>query len=291
MSLKKYLDKLPSLKGKTILVTGANSGVGFSLSQHILEKEGKLVMMCRNQERMNKAKETLLLKYPKGEIDTLIFDQSDIESINRACEVIKDSYPHFYALVFNAGMLPTNDDEGINGVPSSIWTNFVTLDYFSHQILTLFKDLPGNRRYVYQGSLASRLHQKKVQSFKDIKLKMFDQYNISKNGVESLFYNLQSEADEHSLFLLCEPGVVSTNLFNSNWFMKHIGRPAIKILSHSPSKAALCALRCLYDDSNNGDMFVPRGLFQIMGYPCKMTYKKKSYHPQYLNYSRDLWNK
>ena len=144
---------------------------------------------------------------------------------------------------------------------------------------------------MYQGSLAARLHQKKVQTFKDIKLKMFDQYNISKNGVESLFYKLSQDNDEHSIFLLCEPGIVSTNLFNVNWFMKHIGRPAIKLLSHSPSKAALCALRCLYDDCNNGDIYVPRGLYQSMGYPRLMKFKKKSYHHVYLKYSEELWVK
>ena len=223
MSVKKYVERLPSLKGKTILVTGANSGVGFSLSDHILNKEGHLVMMCRNQKRMDDAKEKLLSKYPEAKIDTLIFDQGDMASVDSACKAIKEQYSDFYAIVFNAGIMPPADDDGINEVPSSIWTNFVVLDYFSHQILDIFKDLPGLRRYVYMGSLAARLSQKKVSTFKGIKLKTFGQYNISKNGVETLFRELSLNNDEHSLFLLCEPGITSTNLFNANWFMKYIG--------------------------------------------------------------------
>ena len=69
MKIIKYLDKLSSLKDKTVLVSGSNAGIGFSIAKHILYKGGHLVMLCRSKERMNQAREKLLSIYEYAKID------------------------------------------------------------------------------------------------------------------------------------------------------------------------------------------------------------------------------
>lgn len=47
------------LKGKTIIVTGANNGIGMETAKHFAQmKPGKLILACRNKERGETAVES-----------------------------------------------------------------------------------------------------------------------------------------------------------------------------------------------------------------------------------------
>ena len=77
MKYTKYIDEhIKSLDGKIIVITGANSGIGFTLAKQILYKGGHVVMACRSLDRANKAKESLLEEFPSGKVDILQYDQS-----------------------------------------------------------------------------------------------------------------------------------------------------------------------------------------------------------------------
>jgi NAD(P)-dependent dehydrogenase (short-subunit alcohol dehydrogenase family) len=54
--VKWKVENIPGLSGKVIIVTGANSGVGFEASEEFARKGSKVIMACRN---MDKAKDAL----------------------------------------------------------------------------------------------------------------------------------------------------------------------------------------------------------------------------------------
>ena len=54
---------------KKVIITGANSGIGFECASLVLKLNGKLVMACRNKQRALEAKEKLNSLYPDKEID------------------------------------------------------------------------------------------------------------------------------------------------------------------------------------------------------------------------------
>ena len=61
MKYQKWLDKnVDDLNGKTIIVTGANSGIGYYSTLCFLYKGAHVIMACRNLDKANKAKENLL---------------------------------------------------------------------------------------------------------------------------------------------------------------------------------------------------------------------------------------
>lgn len=43
------------MSGKTFLITGANSGIGFAAARKIAQLNGIVYLICRNQERGKKA--------------------------------------------------------------------------------------------------------------------------------------------------------------------------------------------------------------------------------------------
>ncbi|MBR3644551.1 MAG: SDR family NAD(P)-dependent oxidoreductase, partial [Parasporobacterium sp.] len=52
-----------SLKGKTVLVTGANSGIGFKTAETAVYLGAKVIMACRSHEKAHSAKDKLLEDY------------------------------------------------------------------------------------------------------------------------------------------------------------------------------------------------------------------------------------
>ena len=55
-SSTKWTEKnLPNLSGKTVIITGANSGTGFSATKFMSAKGATVVMACRNADKAKKA--------------------------------------------------------------------------------------------------------------------------------------------------------------------------------------------------------------------------------------------
>lgn len=286
MSIKKYVDNFPSLEGKRIIVTGANSGVGFELCFHLLNKKAKVVMACRSLSRAENAKEKLLERYPNGDVEILLYDQSSFESIKEASKVIITKYDDFYALVCNAGILgPISGGEFTKeGFPITIGTNYLGLLYFYECMLPFLNKSEKQRKVIFQGSLASDLKIPKGLDLLDDDSSQWAKYNLSKKCVECLYkYASLENKNDNVSYLLCEPGVSKTSLFNSmNGFLKVFGGLFIKLACHSPKKASLTMLKCLDPNTKNGDVYLPRGFYHINGYPKKFKFKEKRYSYEYI---------
>ena len=76
---KKYTEgefENATLNGKNCLITGANSGIGFKLSELYAEKGANLFMVCRDPTRGENARKKILEKYPQSNIQLLVYDCS-----------------------------------------------------------------------------------------------------------------------------------------------------------------------------------------------------------------------
>ena len=101
------------LKGYTILITGAASGNGYGISSFCSDYFSKLILVDKNEEALNKAKENLYknqtLKNKNINIDIFKCDLSCKEEINLLIQKITDSNMPIHCLVNNAGItLPLN---------------------------------------------------------------------------------------------------------------------------------------------------------------------------------------
>lgn len=102
--LGRYLNQFRDVKPQTIIITGANSGLGYSATKHFLHLGMTVIMACRNLTKANEAREELLKLYPNGKIIVLPYDQADFVSIDRFVREIATNYPHFDSLILNAGI-------------------------------------------------------------------------------------------------------------------------------------------------------------------------------------------
>ena len=68
---------------KTIIITGANSGLGFETTKQIAEKgiEYQLIMACRNMTKAQAAKQEILKDIPDANITCLELDTSSLAKV------------------------------------------------------------------------------------------------------------------------------------------------------------------------------------------------------------------
>ena len=74
--------KINDCNNKTVVITGANSGLGFETAKVLASKGAHIIMACRSFERANKAKQNIISEYPNSRIDILEYDQSSFSSID-----------------------------------------------------------------------------------------------------------------------------------------------------------------------------------------------------------------
>lgn len=264
MKIIKYLDSLSSLEDKTILVTGATSGIGLCLADQILYKKGKLVILARNLNKASKVKEGLLNKYPGAYIDIIEFDQSKKELMDKALTEVINKYKDFYALVINAGIyMPDADAVDEEGYTLTYSTNGIGLYYFFYKIIPY---LTKEQRVILQGSFVSGWNQTKNVDLKDISYPLHKQYVISKSMVESLYYHHLNTDNNYSLYLT-EPGFTKTELTkNLSKVLKKFLAVVMAPLYHSTEKASLTTMKALDKDTVDKSYIVPRGALTYVGF-------------------------
>ncbi len=152
------------LSGKTVLITGANSGIGFETARALLSAHAKVIMAVRDRAKGESAAKTLQAAYPDAQIPILALNLSSLASVRHTAEQFLAQWTTLDLLINNAGIMATPLGYTIDGFEQQFATN-----YLGHYLLTrlllpaLQKAAPA--RIV---SLTSRVHQLSDIHFDDI---------------------------------------------------------------------------------------------------------------------------
>ena len=94
-------------KTKSVLVTGANSGLGYEASAQLAEAGyGNIILACRTEEKAEDARKRLVARVGRDPFEVLAVDVSSIASSNRAAQELIDRGDQIDQLLLNAGIVP-----------------------------------------------------------------------------------------------------------------------------------------------------------------------------------------
>ncbi len=94
-----------SLTGKTAVITGATAGLGIETSRALAGAGAKVVMVGRDEKKLQAAADQLRSMDFKGGVDTELMDLTDLDSVRSAAESLLARYPQLDILVNNAGVM------------------------------------------------------------------------------------------------------------------------------------------------------------------------------------------
>ena len=157
------IDDIEDLSGKNIVVTGANSGIGFETSKVLASKGAKIIMAVRSIDRGVKAKEDILSVFPNSDIDVLKLDLMDSLSIKHFTDKYLTKYDKIDILLNNAGIMTVPYGSTKDGFEQQIGVNH--LGHFALTGLLLDMLKKSNARIVNVASIAHRYGKVNTDSF------------------------------------------------------------------------------------------------------------------------------
>ena len=98
-------DRLPALAGRTYVVTGGNSGVGFEACRLLSGRGAHVIMACRDQTRASAAVDAIEVGQPDAPIEYVLMDLSSLASVRRAATEIASRAESIDGLILNAGLM------------------------------------------------------------------------------------------------------------------------------------------------------------------------------------------
>ena len=83
------IEDMPSQDGKTVIVTGANTGIGFVMAKALATKGASVVMACRSEERGKRAMQSIKTDAPDADVEVMQMDLNSLDSVRDFSEKFK----------------------------------------------------------------------------------------------------------------------------------------------------------------------------------------------------------
>lgn len=148
---------VPDAHGKTVMVTGANAGVGYFASEQLAAAGAHVVLACRSPERAEAAVSAIRRRVPGASVEATPLDVSDAASVAEAAAGLR-SREHLDVLILNAGIVHPPADRAVDARGNELVLSTNVLGHFQLTALALpvLERTPG-ARVVTLGSLATLL--------------------------------------------------------------------------------------------------------------------------------------
>ena len=201
-------------KNKTILITGANKGLGYYIAEHFAKKDAELILCGRNIKKNYIAKKKLS-KLTNKKIYFVKLDVSNIKSVDSFFKKIFKKYNKIDVLINNAGIygpIGRVDDLDWKKWVETININLLGSIYFIKKIIPHFtKNKYGKIVQLSGGGAASPFPN-------------FSPYSVSKVGVVRFIENIAIELKNRKIYAnSIAPGTIDTGMLD-------------KVIRASPSK-------------------------------------------------------
>src|SRR6266566_726385 len=103
------VNDIPDLGGKTAVVTGANSGLGYETALALARHGAHVVLACRDEGRGTEAVERLRSEVPQGSVELSLLDLADLASVRKFAEGYAGERNRLDILVNNAGVMALDE--------------------------------------------------------------------------------------------------------------------------------------------------------------------------------------
>ncbi|CCH28912.1 oxidoreductase [Actinosynnema sp. NPDC047251] len=134
---------IPDQTGRTVLVTGANSGLGLRTAEVLAAKGARVLMACRSTERGQRALERVLAG--GGEAELLTLDLADLTSVRDAAAEVRDRADRVDVLINNAGVMACPQERTVDGFERQFGTNHLGHAALTWRLMPLLRATPGAR--------------------------------------------------------------------------------------------------------------------------------------------------
>jgi len=276
---------IPDLSGRTAVVTGANSGLGYETAVALARHGAHVVMACRDEGRGTEALGRVRSEAPQASAELSLLDLADLASVRKFAEGYAGERPQLDILVNNAGVMALGQRRQTgDGFDRQFGTHH--LGHYALTCLLLPQLLAGPGGRVV--SVTSFGHKVGRMNFDDLQwersYRKWLAYGRSKLANLLFTFELDRRARAAGAGLIAavaHPGYANTNLQSGTSFQWS------NFMAQSAADGALPQLYgATAPDVQSGEFFGPGGFMEQRGAPKRVKAAKKAYDTES---ARRLW--
>jgi NAD(P)-dependent dehydrogenase (short-subunit alcohol dehydrogenase family) len=218
-----------STPSKTILVTGANKGIGLEICRQLARSGHRVILSARSGVRGEKAVENLAAEGLK--VEFLLLDTADPASIQRAARELKQRIPALHVLINNAAILDVWQgsilDATAEGLRDTFTTNVIGPVLLTQALIPLLEAGKPSRVINVSSRLGS------VQEMTD----GWPGYGISKAALNAATRKLAQALKPRGISInAASPGWVKTDMGTENapLSLEQGGKNIVRLVSDVP---------------------------------------------------------
>ncbi len=268
-------DDIPDQSGRVVIVTGANTGIGYETAKALAHKGALVTLACRNKEKGETAVGRIMSGSPMGEVGFVPLDLADLESVQTFTERFQETHTRLDLLINNAGVMVPPESKTAQGFELQFGVNHLGHFALTQQLLGLLRDTQGSRVV----NVSSVAHRHGTMDFEDLnferrKYRPWQAYGQSKLANLLFTFELQRRlaADWAPVMAVAaHPGWTGTDL------QRHSGLAGFlnPVLAMPTPQGALPTLRAATDPNvKGGEYYGPHGMMEMRGYPVKVGTNK-----------------
>lgn len=149
---------VPDCTGRTVVVTGANSGIGRAATRALAARGATVVMACRSVDRGETAAEAIAAEIGRegtatpGKLDVRECDLADLDSVRAFADGVREDYDALDVLANNAGVMAVPYGETAQGFETQFGVNHVGHFALTEHLLPALAASDDEARVVTQSS-------------------------------------------------------------------------------------------------------------------------------------------
>ena len=278
---------VPDQGGRTVLITGANSGLGLRSAEALARRGATVVMACRNPD---KGKEALVAvqSAATGPAPTLVsLDLSELSSVRDCAAEVNDTLPRIDALLNNAGVMAIPLRRNRAGQELQFATNHLGHFALTGLLLPTLLKAP-EARVVTTSSQAHRIGKMRWDDLQwDCSYRKWLAYGQSKLSNLLFAFELDRRAKAAATNLksmAAHPGYAATHLqaagpeMAGSKPMEGLMTMANKVFAQSDLAGAWPQLyAATMPDVRGGEYFGPDGMFEQQGHPERVKGTRRAH--------------
>lgn len=270
MSQKWTSDSIPDQRGRTVVVTGSNTGIGFETASALAARGASVILAVRDVTKGKAAAEKITSSHPRADVTVEQLDLSSLESIRSAAERLGKRRPAVDVLINNAGITHAPRDQTDDGFERVFGTNHLGHFALTGLLLPSMLEVPGSRVVT-----VSALAHQQTRGIRFDDLQREQSHNAWQVYAESKLANLlftnelqRRLAGANTIAVAAHPGLSRSDLGrDAPRLQKALFRVIEITLLQSTAMGALPSLRAATDPGVNGGEYYGPARRGIRGYP------------------------
>jgi NAD(P)-dependent dehydrogenase (short-subunit alcohol dehydrogenase family) len=287
-------EDIPDLTGKTALITGGNSGIGYEAALELARHGAFTIIACRSASRGEVALRRIKEADSSSKVALMLLDLGDLSSISAFVQRFSEAHEQLDVLVNNAGIMATPYRTTKDGFESQFGTNHLGHFALTAKLMPSILAAPsarivnvssvGHRRgdIDFNTLLMDRSNYKRWRAYYRSKLaNLLFTYEMHRRLGRAQIDNMSS--------LAAHPGVARTNLGQGMGFVGTLLKPITFMFVQSARMGALPILRAATDPTaQSGQYYGPDKSNEWSGYPVVVSSTPESHDEEA---ARHLWER